>query len=187
MKKVFALIFCGLFAFFGLTAQDTATHKTNPKERTGAQLVPPASVYAQEQAKLPAAPSSTLTKGTASDETPVPVDYSNPDSFYDQGFIGLIKAGVLAIIAALGAFLPGLRNIAGSVKGGKIVSSAVVTFVALCAVIAFRQGAFTENLFNMITQEFLPNFGYMGLIYSAYTFVVNLVKRKLPTSPAATE
>lgn len=186
MKKLFALIFCGMFAFFGLTAQDTATQKNNVKERPGAQLVPPATVYAQEPAKLPAAPSSSLTKG-ASDETPVPVDYSNPDSFYDQGFIGLLKAGVLAIIAALGAFLPGLRTVATSAKGGKIISSAVVTFVALTAVIAFRQGAFTENLFNMITQEFLPNFGYMGLIYSAYTFVVNLVKKKLPTAPAATE
>lgn len=174
-------LFLFLFFFAALTVPSFAQSDTDLKNRPGAQAVPPNQVYAQAQV-TPAAPAS-IQQG-ASAEIPVPVDYTNPDSYFDQGLIGTIKAGLLAIIAALGGVIPGLRNIAGSTKGAKLISSGVVAFLALTALATFRAGALTENFFQLITGEFLPNFAYAGLLYSAYKLIIGLIPKKAASNPA---
>jgi hypothetical protein len=109
---------------------------------------------------------------------PVIIDYTKPDTFYDEGLIGTIKAGLLALIAALGGFIPALRKLSASSKGMKLVTSGVVVLLALTSLVVFREGAFTENFFTMITKQFLPNFAYAGMVYSAYKLIIGLIPKK---------
>jgi hypothetical protein len=60
----------------------------------------------------------------------------------------------------------------------KLVTSGVVVLLALTSLVVFREGAFTENFFTMITKQFLPNFAYAGMVYSAYKLIIGLIPKK---------
>lgn len=107
----------------------------------------------------------------------VVLDYNNPTTFFQEGFIGLLKAAVLAFIAALGAFIPGLREIASGVKGGKLITSFLVAFVSVVSVVTFREGMLTDEFFNTIKATFFPDFAYAGLIWSAVKTIKGFIKK----------
>lgn len=175
LKHLVTLLLFSTLAFTGLSAQDTAK-ATSLKIRPAAERCDPENAQPH-----PAAPLEI--RAAAADETPEPqiVDYTNPDSFFEEGFIGSLKAGLLAIFAALGGFIPGLRKL-----DNKWLRSGIVVFVCLAALATFKQGALTENFFNLITGEFLPNFAYAGLVYKAFQLIKGLIVKKaqqeLPTT-----
>jgi hypothetical protein len=176
MRTKLTALFSALL--FTLTFSFSAIGQCDIKERAGAQpgMTSAVAVPAQTQTAL-VNTAQTSAQVSATDPVPV-VNYNNPDSFFEEGFVGTLKAGILAIIAALGAFIPGLRQIATSTKGGKLVSAGVTAFLAITVLISFRSGGLTENFFNAITSEFLPNFAYSGLLYSVYKLIIGFLKRK---------
>lgn len=169
MKKLMALAFPFLLMLVlhaPVTAQDTTT-ATNPpattvttpsKARPGAERGEPVEV---DPYPVGAVESTGGTPIAAAAADPV-VDYNDPKTFFDEGLIGLLEAGAVAILALLGGFIPGLRTVSN-----KWVRSGVVIFVALVGLATFKTGALTEEFFAMLTTTFLPNFGATNFIYAA--------------------
>jgi hypothetical protein len=178
MKNYFILMLLALFACFS-----NDTYAQDVKARTGATKV-----------ETPAVPQHALVQVQPVDPTPntvvlesspaVTVDYSSPDSFFTEGFIGALKAALLALISALGAFIPGLRNIAAK-KGGKAFTSAVVGSLALITLLLFKGEALTEHFFSTIMGFVLPGVAYSGIVYNLFKMIVGLIKKKPPTAPAS--
>jgi len=101
------------------------------------------------------------------------IDYNNPASFFKQGAVGALYAGILSVLAYLGGFIPGLRN----VKSNYIKSGAVI-FVLLAALATFKAGAFTPEFFELVRETFLPNFAFSGILYEAFKVIISSSPRK---------
>lgn len=179
MKKLFFFCLLALLAFFATTtavqAQDNAA-----KERTGAIKLTTAqvdSMKSAETAKLALFKVATPEADTAA-TLPFGADYNNPETFFAEGFMGALKAGLLAIFITLGLAVKQLRPLIER-SGGKFAASAAVALVALASLVAFRQGAFTENFVEMLLNQYLPNFAYSGLVYNAIKFILGLLPKKI--------
>lgn len=169
LTALFSVLLFALTFSFSTYAQDSL------KQRTGATQGPTQTALVN----------TAQTAAQVSDPVPTLVDYNNPDTFFDQGFIGAIYAGMLAIVAALGKFIPRLRTLSTSVKGGKLISSGVIAFLAIAVLIGFKQGGLTEKFFETVTAQFLPNFAYSGLLYSVYKLIIGFFKgRNKEQTPA---
>ena len=159
-------------------------------------LHPP--VPAQDSTKLPAKNERTgairtgdapanfkVPEATTPDPYPVQevavvtgmIDYSNPKSFFDEGFIGMIEAGVVSLLALLGGFIPGLRKVSNT-----WVRSGVVILVALVSLATFKAGALTDDFFNLLLVTFLPNCAGTNFLYAAFKNIIGpilkLIKNK---------
>lgn len=110
---------------------------------------------------------------TAQDTTVNGIDYSNPETFFEQGAVGALYAGILSLLAYLGGFIPGLRNI----KSNYVKSGAVI-FVLLAGLATFKAGVFTSGFFDLIQQTFLPNFAFSGIIYETFKVIMKLIPKK---------
>jgi hypothetical protein len=169
---IFAVFLVFLVPLFA-QAQDTTTPTTpapteTVKTRDGATKVIPGMVDV-------ASTVSAVNAATTLD--PIPVNYNEPKTFFDQGLIGALEAGVVAILALLGGFIPGLRTV-----GNKWVRSGVVIFVALTGLATFKAGALTEEFFTLLSATFLPNFGATNFLYASiknivWPIVERLIKR----------
>lgn len=165
MKYTQKLLFTLLMAFtLTLTfAQSGDIHTRDGATRTGDGK----SVVAVSDNQLPV--SSSIAQDTG-------IDYANPKTFWDQGAIGALFAGITALLAYLGGFLPGLR----SIKPG-IIRSGIVVFVAVCVLGTFKAGGLSEDLVQNLVNAFLPNFAYSGIIWEAVKIVLRLLKVQIPS------
>ncbi len=184
IKKIILFLLVSFATTFVTYAQQPPEPE-GTKTRTGAVKLTDAEAkaLAEKQAAEAATPVDlalvkVVTPAAIQAGQDVTIDYSKPDTFYEEGLIGTIKAGLLALIAALGGFIPALRKVASSSKGMKLVTSGIVVLLALTSLVAFREGAFTENFFTMITKQFLPNFAYSGMVYSAFKLIIGLIPKK---------
>ena len=177
MKKLMYLgvLLCMLFA---TTAQaqtpppPTTTTPTETTNRPGATKLTPAEMEAAAAAEA-AQLKADLSMQPVATTTPTPVDYNNPKSFFDEGLLGLIEAGIISVIALLGGFIPGLRKVSNA-----WVRSGVVIFASLAALATFKVGALNEEFFALLGGTFLPNFGGTNLIYATVkNILVPLIKR----------
>lgn len=164
-KFLFSILFA-FTAFFALQAQTTTPGANDPKVRTGATAVPPGTIIVQP---------APVAQVAAPAEEPGIVDYNQPDSFFDQGALGALYAAVVSILAYLGGFIPGVKNI----KSGTI-RSATIVFALLAAIATFRYGALTQQFFQTLIDTFLPNFAYSGVIYEGLKVILRLFKVELP-------
>ncbi len=182
MKQVLFLLFAFVITF--ATPSQAQVDSSTIKTRSGAQkvegLVNAASTAANAQVSNDPTPEKVTIEAPAT----VTIDYSNPDTFYSQGIVGFLSAAVLSILGVLGSFIPGLRSIAAGVKGGKFISSGVVIFLAMTALVTFREGAFTQEFVKMITREFFPAVGYAGSLYAGFQFILNWIKGRKKEQPA---
>lgn len=168
---IFAVFLAFLVPLFAQAQDTTAPPPPAPTEtvktRDGAVKVIPGMVNV----------AATVEAVNAAATDPVPVDYNEPKTFFDQGLIGALEAGVVAILALLGGFIPGLRTV-----GNKWVRSGVVIFVALTGLATFKAGALTEEFFTLLSATFLPNFGATNFLYASiknivWPLVEKLIKR----------
>ena len=151
------------------------------KVRPGAVKLTPAQV--DSLAKVDAARLAQAAKPVAQlrADTSAIVDYNNPDSFIKPNAVGLLEAGLYALIAFLGGFIPGVRQWAASTKGAKFITSGIAIFVVVAVVATFRQGAFTEGVVQFALDKFLPSFAYSGLVYNLIKFIIGLLPKRTVT------
>ncbi len=181
MKNFFSILILSLVWLFVPTAHaqqqppddDPRPVTTDVKLRAGAAKLTPAqldSVRAVEKAKVQAqldaqdaadlkAPPPT----TVQVSNDVTVDYNDPKTFYQEGLIGAIQAGIVALLALLGGFIPGLRNVQS-----KWIRSGIVIAVSLSGIATFKAAAFDQDLFNLLFATFLPNFGGVNFVYATF-------------------
>lgn len=186
MKNAFIIFLFGLFAF-AANAQTDPTPQTpattDVKQRAGAVLLTPAQVDSLRAADLKKLAMTKVKVDTAA-VLPFGVDYSKPETFFQEGFLGTLKAGFLALFIAVALAFKSLRPLLER-KGAKFAASAAVALVALTSTVAFREGVFTENFVQMLLKEFLPNFAYSGLVFNAIKFILGLIgKKKTDTETA---
>lgn len=171
MRNFILAVFLAFLVPLFAQAQDTTAPPPAPTEnvktRDGATKVVPGMVNV----------AATVEAVTAAATDPIPVNYNEPKTFFDQGLIGALEAGVVAILALLGGFIPGLRTV-----GNKWVRSGVVIFVALTGLATFKAGALTEEFFTLLSATFLPNFGATNFLYASiknivWPLVEKLIKR----------
>lgn len=186
MKNI-KLFILGFFALLlvDLQAQNTPPAPQPPtdeqvqaddvKARSGAVKLTAEQV--REIARLEAIKVALYDKDTAPAQ-PAIVDYNNPDSFIQPNAVGLLEAGIYALLAFLGGFIPFIRKWTASAKGARFITSGIAVFVIVAVVATFRQGAFTEGVVQFALDKFLPSFAYSGLVYNAIKFIIGLIPKK---------
>lgn len=167
------VLLCMLFATTAQaqTPPPTTTTTTEATNRPGSTKLTPAELEAAAAAEAAQLKADLSMQPVAT--TPTPVDYTNPKSFFDEGLLGLIEAGIISVIALLGGFIPGLRKVSNA-----WVRSGVVIFASLAALATFKVGALNEEFFALLGATFLPNFGGTNLIYATVkNILIPLIKR----------
>ncbi len=139
-KIVFSLFVCCL-SYAAVTSQDVKT-------RAGAITLTAAQIDSIKRAEVEKVAAAQPKQDI---QDPGIVDYNVPGSFVSEGALGALYAAVTAILAYLGGFLPGVRNIKSS-----YIRSGTVIFALLAGVATFRYGALNTTYLNALL-SIIPN------------------------------
>ena len=85
--------------------------------------------------------------------------------------------GVVAITILLGLFagaIPGLKRIPKT-----FIRSAAAALLVAGGAATFKLGFLTQESFEYVIQQFLPNFAYAGLVYNALKFGLPFIGKML--------
>lgn len=164
ISTLFLFLVIHLFAQTAATSTPVAENPKSEKMKSGGPIAAPVDMTTGQTGIVAAAQAQV----TASDG---PI-YESPETFFDQGTVGALIAGVMSLIAYLSGFIKPLRSV-----NLNFVRSGAVIFVLLAGLATFKEGALTPEFFDLLTSTFIPNFAYSALIYEAFKAIVKLINR----------
>lgn len=97
------------------------------------------------------------------------LDPTVPGSFTDPGNVSLLATAITTLIAYFSGAVPGLRTIKAA-----YLRTAVVSLVVVAGAATFKLGFLTEDTFQFVLKNALPNFAYAGILWEGIKFILRL-------------
>lgn len=104
------------------------------------------------------------TLGAAFDSLGV-VSYTDPTSFVTPSATSSVEVAITILLGLFAGAIPGLKRIPKT-----FIRSAAAALLVAGGAATFKLGFLTQESFEYVIQQFLPNFAYAGLVYNALKF-----------------
>lgn len=99
--------------------------------------------------------------GAAFDSLAV-VNYTDPGSFVTPSATNSVEVAITILIGLFAGAIPGLKSIPKT-----FVRSGAAALLVVAGAATFKLGFLTQESFEYVFAQFLPNFAYAGIIYNA--------------------
>lgn len=111
--------------------------------------------------------------GAAMDSLGV-VSYTDPASFVTPSATDSVEVAITILLGLFAGAIPGLKRIPQ-----KFIRSAAAALLVAGGAATFKMGFLTQESFEYVIQQFLPNFAYAGLIYNVLKYGLPVVGKML--------
>lgn len=106
----------------------------------------------------------------ASIDTLAIVDYNDPASFVTPSATNSVEVAITILLGLFAGAIPGLKKIPRT-----FIRSAASALLVVGGAATFKLGFLTQESFEYVFAQFLPNFAYAGLIYSTFKYLLPLI------------
>ena len=113
------------------------------------------------------------TLGAAIDSLGV-VNATDPASFVTPSATNTVEVAITILLGLFAGAIPGLRSIPKT-----FIRTAAAGLLVVGGAATFKLGFLTQESFEYVIQQFLPNFAYAGLVYNALKFGLPFVGKLL--------
>ena len=93
------------------------------------------------------------------------VSYTDPTSFVTPSATSSVEVAITILLGLFAGAIPGLKRIPKT-----FIRSAAAALLVAGGAATFKLGFLTQESFEYVIQQFLPNFAYAGLVYNALKF-----------------
>jgi len=102
------------------------------------------------------------------------VNYNDPTSFVTPSATDGVEVAVTILLGLFAGAIPGLKSIPKT-----FLRSGAAAILVVAGAATFKLGFFTQESFEYVIAQFLPNFAYAGLIYNALKFGLPFIGKLL--------
>ncbi len=104
------------------------------------------------------------TLGTVIDSLGV-VSYTDPTSFVTPAATNSVEVAITILLGLFAGVIPGLKRIPRT-----FIRTAAAGLLVVGGAATFKLGFLTQESFEYVIQQFLPNFAYAGLVYNVLKY-----------------
>ncbi len=104
--------------------------------------------------------------GSAIDSLGV-VNFDDPTSFVTPSATNSVEVAITILLGLFAGAIPGLRRIPKT-----FIRSGAAALLVVGGAATFKMGFLTQESFEYVINQFLPNFAYAGLIYNVLKYGV---------------
>ncbi|MBK9338802.1 MAG: hypothetical protein IPM98_20620 [Lewinellaceae bacterium] len=102
------------------------------------------------------------------------VSYTDPTSFVTPSATDSVEVAITILLGLFAGAVPGLKRIPKT-----FIRSAAAALLVAGGAATFKLGFLTQESFEYVIQQFLPNFAYAGLIYNVLKFGLPAIGKML--------
>lgn len=102
------------------------------------------------------------------------VSYTDPGSFVTPSATNSVEVAITILLGLFAGVIPGLKRIPRT-----FIRTAASALLVVGGAATFKIGFLTQESFEYIIQQFLPNFAYAGLVYNVLKYGLPVIGKML--------